>query len=97
VVRGRNVARLLYYLYGPGKANERMREALMRAGVPVRWPGRAARPQRAQSRQADAASQDFPTGLWLDPATLAAASATSEASPERGRGYQPPKRAGPGR
>ena len=79
------------------QAAERMHEAMARAGAPVPWPGQAARPQRAQSRQADAASQDFPMGLRLDPATLAAASATSEASPGHRHDYQPPKRAGPGR
>lgn len=77
------------------QAAERMREAMARAGAPM--PGQSARPRRSQSRQADAASQDFPTGLRLDPATLAAASAASGASPGRDRGYRPPKRAGPGR
>jgi relaxase-like protein len=81
------------------QAAERMREAMARAGAPMPFPGpgQRARPQRSQSRQADAASRDVPTGLRLDPATLAAASAASDASPGRGRGYQPPKRAGPGR
>jgi hypothetical protein len=49
-----------------------------------------------RGKQADAARRDCPTGLRLDQATLAAAaSCTSDASPVRG--YQPPKRAGPGR
>ena len=78
------------------KAAERMREALVGAGASVPWPGQAARPQRTQSaRQADAARLDFPMGLRLDPATLAATSRTSNAGPVRG--YQPPKRAGPKR
>jgi len=77
------------------QAAERMHEAMVRAGAAMPWPGQAARPQRAQSRQADAASRDFPTGLRLDPAALAAASAASEPGPVRG--YQPPKRAGPRR
>lgn len=77
------------------QAAERMRAAMARAGVPVPWPGQPARPQRARSRQADAASQDFPAGLRLDPATLAAATAATGAGPARG--YQPPKRAGPKR
>ena len=77
-------------------AAERMREALVGAGASVPWPGQAARPQRTQSaRQADAARLDFPMGLRLDPATLAATSRTSNAGPVRG--YQPPKRAGPKR
>jgi hypothetical protein len=78
------------------KAAERMREALVRAGASVPWPSQAARPQRTQSaRQADAARLDFPMGLRLDPATLAATSHISNAGPVRG--YQPPKRAGPKR
>jgi hypothetical protein len=78
------------------KAAERMREALVGAGASVPGPGQAARPQRTQSaRQADAARLDFPMGLRLDPATLAATSRTSNAGPVRG--YQPPKRAGPKR
>jgi hypothetical protein len=78
------------------KAAERMREALVGAGASVPWLGQAARPQRTQSaRQADAARLDFPMGLRLDPATLAATSHTSNAGPVRG--YQPPKRAGPKR
>jgi hypothetical protein len=78
------------------KAAERMHEALVGAGASVPWPGQAARPQRTQSaRQADAARLDFPMGLRLDPATLAATSRTSNAGPVRG--HQPPKRAGPKR
>ena len=77
------------------QAAERMREAMVRAGAPAPWPGQAARPQRARSRQADVASRDFPMGLRLDPATLAAASATTEPGPARG--HQPPRRAGPKR
>jgi hypothetical protein len=78
------------------KAAERMREALVRAGASVPWPSQATRPQRTQSaRQADAARLDFPMGLRLDPATLAATSHTSNAGPVRG--YQPTKRAGPKR
>ncbi len=74
---------------------EHMHEAMVRAGALVPWPGQAARPQRAQSWQADATSRDFPMGLRLDPAAFAAASAASV--PRPGRGYQPGKRAGPGR
>ena len=77
------------------KAAERMHEAMVRARSSMSWPGQVARPQRTQSaKQADAARRDFPMGLRLDQATLAAAR-TSDASPVRG--YQPPKRAGPGR
>jgi hypothetical protein len=79
------------------KAAEHMHEAMLRAGVSVRWPGQVAQPQHARSRHADATSRDFPMGLRLDPATLAAASGTSQATPGRRCGYQPPKRAGPGR
>jgi hypothetical protein len=81
------------------QAAERIREAMARAGAPLPFtrPGQRARPARSQSRQADAASRDVPTGWRLDPATLAAASAASDANPGRGRGYQPPKRAGPRR
>ena len=78
------------------KAAERMHAALVGAGASVPWPGQAARPQRTQSaRQADAAPLDFPMGLRLDPATLAATSRTSNVGPVRG--HQPPKRAGPKR
>jgi hypothetical protein len=53
--------------------------------------------RRKVAAAAGGASRDFPMGLRLDPATLAAASATSQASPGHRRDYQPPKRAGPGR
>jgi hypothetical protein len=77
------------------KAAEHMHAAMARARSAVPWPGQAARPQRQGSaRQADAARQDFPMGLRLEEAVAAAAS-TRDVTP--GRGYQPPKRAGPGR
>jgi hypothetical protein len=77
------------------KAAEHMHAAMARARSAVPWPGQAARPQRQRSaRQADAARQDFPMGLRLEEAVAAAAS-TRDVTP--GRGYQPPKRAGPRR
>jgi hypothetical protein len=78
------------------KAAEHMHAAMAQARSSVTWPGQTARPQRPRSaRQADAAREDFPMGLRLDEAVLAAAASTRDVSP--GRSYQPPKRAGPGR
>jgi hypothetical protein len=77
------------------KAAEHM-HAAMRARSSVPWPGQATRPQRSRpARQADAACEDFPMGLRLDEAVAAAAANTRSVTP--GRGYQPPKRAGPRR
>ena len=78
------------------KAAEHMYAAMAQAGSSVPWPGQAVRPQRPRSaRQADVARQDFPLGLRLDEAVFAAAAKTRDGTP--GRGYQPPKRAGPRR
>jgi hypothetical protein len=76
------------------KAAEHMHAAMTRARSSVPWPAQMARPQRPRStRHADIAREDFPMGLRLDEAVAAAAANTSDATP--GRGYQPPKRAGP--
>jgi hypothetical protein len=78
------------------KAAEHMHAAMTRARSSVPWPAQAARPQRPRSaRQADVAREDFPMGLRLDEAVLAAAAKTRDVTP--GPGYQPPKRAGPRR
>jgi hypothetical protein len=77
------------------KAAEHMHAAMARARSSAPWPWQAAPPQRQGSaRRADAAHEDFPMGLRLDEAVAAAAS-TRDVTP--GRGYQPPKRAGPHR
>jgi hypothetical protein len=73
-----------------------MHAAMRRARSSVPWPAQVARPQRPRSaRQADVARGDFPLGLQLDEAVLAAVAKTRDVT--RGRGYQPPKRAGPRR
>ena len=78
------------------RAAEHMHAAMTRARSSVPWPAQAVRPQRPRSaRQADVAREDFPMGLRLDEAVLAAAVKTRDVTP--GRGYQPPKRAGPRR
>jgi hypothetical protein len=77
-------------------AAEHLHAAMARARSSVPWPGQTARPQRPRpARQSDAARQDFPLGLRLDETVAAAAADTSDVTP--GRGYQPPKRAGPRR
>jgi hypothetical protein len=78
------------------KAAEHMHAAMARARSVAPAPGQAARSQQSKSAgQAGAAHADFPMGLRLDEALAAAAASTRDATP--GRGYQPPKRAGPRR